>query len=258
MKQGINEENIPFEKLQLLGIDKKRYESMPEEIKKSLLNGEKTPLIQAEIKTSDDKKVTMPMKIQLVRGADGETNVMTYPVRKEIANNLQLRAGDIDKLVKGDVLIRPFLADGQEKTFYLQLDRDTKSIMRRKTEDVKLEERLLEMEKVNDIQLGANQKQAAREGKPMELTVGDQKVSVGVDLRQPQGFKVINGDMKEWERQQKIRYDDAHPEYMGYVMTDKNRWEYQQVVKHDEQDRAIKFGRKTTTEKETYKPSMKR
>jgi hypothetical protein len=100
------------------------------------------------------------------------------------------------------------------------------------------------MEKVNDIELGTNQKQAAVEGKPVELSVGDQKVTVGVDLREPQGFKIVNGDMKEWERQLKIRYDNEHEGFMGYVMTDENRWEYQQVInrlsRKDDQDISLK------------------
>lgn len=45
--------------------------------------------------------------------------------------------------------------------------------------------------------------------------------------------------MKEWERQQKLRYDEAHPEYLGLVQTDKNRWEYQKVVERQENERAI-------------------
>lgn len=95
------------------------------------------------------------------------------------------------------------------------------------------------MERVNDIELGTQQKQQVREGKPIELNVGGEKVSVGVDLKESQGFKVIQGDMKEWERQQKLRYDEQHPEYLGLVMTDKNRWEYQKVVDAQSKERAI-------------------
>ena len=97
------------------------------------------------------------------------------------------------------------------------------------------------MEKVNDIELGTQQKQQVREGKPVELNVGGEKVSVGIDLREPQGFKIVKGDLREWERQQKLRYDDLHPEYMGLVMTDKNRWEYQKVVDNDSKERAIRL-----------------
>ena len=74
------------------------------------------------------------------------------------------------------------------------------------------------------------------------VEVRGEKVSVGVDLKEPQGFKVIQGDLKEWERQQKLRYDEQHPEYLGLVMTDKNRWEYRQVVDKQSQERAVRFG----------------
>ena len=93
----------------------------------------------------------------------------------------------------------------------------------------------------NDIELGTQQKQAVRDGKPMELNVGGEKVTVGIDLKEPQGFKVVQGDMKEWERQQKLKYDELHPEYIGLVMTDKNRREYQQVVDRQSTERAIKL-----------------
>ncbi|WP_290396866.1 DUF3945 domain-containing protein, partial [uncultured Duncaniella sp.] len=96
-------------------------------------------------------------------------------------------------------------------------------------------------EKVNDIELGTQQKQQVREGKPVELNVGGEKVSVGIDLKEPQGFRIVNGDMKEWERQQKLRYDEQHPEFIGLVMTDKNRWDYQKVVDKQSTERAIKL-----------------
>ena len=60
--------------------------------------------------------------------------------------------------------------------------------------------------------------------------------------------------MKEWERQQKLRYDEQHPEYLGLVMTDKNRWEYRQMVDKQSQERAVRFG----SAKEEKSKSLKR
>ena len=95
--------------------------------------------------------------------------------------------------------------DGEKTRRYLQLDPETKSIIHRRVTEVQIEQRLKDMEKVNDIELGTQQKQQVREGKPMELNVGGEKVTVGIDLREPQGFRVVQGDMKEWELQQKLR-----------------------------------------------------
>ena len=95
---------------------------------------------------------------------------------------------------------------------------------------------------------------AGTRGKPVELNVGGEKVSVGIDLKELQGFKLIKGDMKEWERQQKLRYDEIHPEYLGLVMTDKNRWEYQKVVDRQSVERAISL---SPSRKETKANSLK-
>ena len=60
--------------------------------------------------------------------------------------------------------------------------------------------------------------------------------------------------MKEWERQQKLHYDEVHPEYLGLVMTDKNRWEYQKVVDKQAVERAISL---SPSRKETKANSLK-
>lgn len=131
--------------------------------------------------------------------------------------------------------------NGEKTKQYLQLDPETQSVIHRKVTAIKLEQKLKDMEKVNDIELGTQQKQQVRDGKPIELNVGGEKVSIGVDLKEPQGFKVIKGDLKEWETQKKLRYDEQHPEYLGLVMTDKNRWEYQKVVDTQSKERAFKL-----------------
>ena len=116
---------------------------------------------------------------------------------------------------------------------------------------MRIAEKLRDRETIKDIELGANQKQAAQEGKPIQLNVGDQPVTVGVDLREPQGFKVVNGDMEEWNRQKKIKYDLEHEGYMGYVQTDENRWEYQKFVDKQTNTESVQ----TTLKKEEKKNS---
>lgn len=87
--------------------------------------------------------------------------------------------------------------NGEKTQQYLQLDPETKSVIHRRVTDIEIERKLKDMEKVNDIELGTQQKQQIRDGKPVELNVGGEKVSVGIDLKEPQGFKLIKGDMKD-------------------------------------------------------------
>ena len=221
-------ERLPYEKLAVLGIDREKADSLPQEVKEKLASGEVTPLLQVSISARNGDIITLPLKLQLTTDQQGNPALMAYPVRavleKERNQVLRLTEQEAERLNKGEVIQKAVEVNGEKTQQYLQLDPETKSVIHRRVTDVQLE-----------------QKQQVREGKPIELNVGGEKVSVGVDLKEPQGFKVIQGDMKEWERQQKLRYDEQHPEYLGLVMTDKNRWEYQQVVDKQSQERALKL-----------------
>lgn len=223
-------DEIPFEKFEKLGISKQDFLAMPKELADTVVNGRVTPLMNTQIHAENGKVIEMHMKLQLTRDDNGNVLLQTYPMRKQIDNAYNLTDRELKKVEEGNVIKKEVTEDGEKKVKFIQLDQETKSLISRNVATVKLANKLRDMEKINDIELGANQKQAAQEGKPLELNVGDQKVTVGVDLREPQGFKIVNGDMKEWERQMKIKYDEEHEGFMGYVQTDENRWEYRQVV----------------------------
>lgn len=219
-----------LEKLMQLGIDREKLELMPDGLQVPLLRGEITPVFVANMETSNGKVIQLPLKAQLVLDENNQVLLMTYPLRKEIANELNLNQNELQRVQSGDVIRKEVDVEGERKVRFIQLDKETNSLMHRDVASVPIESELQTRDKVKDIDLGANQKEALQEGKPIELSIGDTKVTVGVDLREPQGFKVVDGDMKEWERLQQMRYDDAHEDFMGYVMTDENRWEYQKVV----------------------------
>ena len=238
------QETLPYEKLAILGIDREKADRLPQDVKQKLLDGEVTPLVSVSINAHNGTVITLPLKLQLATDKEGNPTLIAYPVQREFSlekgNELKLTQQEADALRRGEVLLKGIDINGEKTQQYLQLDPETKSIIHRRTTEVEIERKLKEMEKVNDIELGTQQKQQVREGKPMELNVGGEKVTIGIDLKEPQGFKVVQGDMKEWEHQQKIKYDELHPEFIGLVMTDKNRWEYQKVVDSQSSERAIK------------------
>lgn len=233
---------LPYEKLAILGIDREKANSLPMEVKEKLMAGEVTPIMQVSINARNGSIITMPMKLQMTTNKNGAPALIAYPVRAELDRErnkvLNLTQQEAERLARGEVIQKAVNVNDEKTQQYLQLDPETKSVIHRRVTDIKLEQRLKDMEKVNDI----------------ELNVGGEKVSVGIDLKEQQGFKLIKGDMKEWERQQKLRYDEIHPEYLGLVMTDKNRWEYKKVVDKQSVERAISL---SPSRKETKANSLK-
>ena len=250
-------EPVPFDKFAKIGIYPKDLMRMPKDLREAILSGELSPLMCVNVPVGDNSAVSIPMKIQLAHDKDGRLQLLTYQIYRELDNNLKLNDTELERVRKGDVIQKEFQEDGKRKMRYVQLDKETNALMYRDVATVNFEEKLQEVDKIKDIGLGIGQKEALVSGKPVELEVGDQKVTVGVDLRQPVGFKVMQGDMEEWKRQQAIRYDDVHEGYIGYVQTDENRWEYKQVVdrlRHEESVRLTE--REKTNKKEDKKRGL--
>jgi hypothetical protein len=114
---------------------------------------------------------------------------MTYPVRKDMVSDIALNDDEQERLRKGDTIRKEIKEDGVRRMQFIQMDNETKSLIKRNVSNLRLPEQIAQMEKINDIQLGVNQKEAIKEGKPIELEVGHEKVSVGVDLKEPKVSK---------------------------------------------------------------------
>ena len=250
-KKAFLEEEIPYDKLEKLGISRRAFLSMPKDLVDPIINGKVSPILKAHIKAKNGKTMEIPMKIQLSRDDDGSIKLLTYQRTKQIQNDFELTPRELERVKNGEVIRKELEEDGIRKMKFIQLDCETNALIPKSVARVRIAEKLRDMEKIKDIALGANQKQAAQEGKPIQLNVGDQPVTVGVDLREPQGFKVVNGDMEEWNRQKKIKYDLEHEGYMGYVQTDENRWEYQKFVDKQTNKESVQ----TTLKKEEKKSS---
>lgn len=242
----IHEREVPYDKLRSLGIDKEAFKALPEKVRNDLSEGRLTPLIRIEIPIDDGRKVALPVKLQIAEGKDGQPTLIAFPIKREPdqaqLQNLNLSPYEHGMLINGSPIYKQLTENDEKKEMFLQLDKETNLLFKRPISEVKMDSRLSDIEKVADIELGFMQKEAARNGKPVELNVGGEKVTVGVDLREPNGFKVVKGDMKEWDLQQKIKYDEAHPEYIGLVKTDKNRWEYATVAELHSPDKEIHMG----------------
>lgn len=228
----MNDNNIPFQKLELLGITPEVFRQIPQEFKDKLQRGEITPVICARKELENGLIVEMPMKLQTVTDDMGRQQLMVYPVFNELRNDMNLSPSSFESLKNGSVLH----IDGQ----YIQRDPETNCILKVSDKEMEMEKRLRDVEKVLDIELGTEQKNQVRNGKPVELDVGGEQVVVGIDLKDPERFKTITGDMKEWEYLKQVIYDIQHPEYVGVVKTDENRWEFQQIVNSERYPESLK------------------
>lgn len=209
--------------LMLLDIDENSYHYLDPKVRETLGKGSLTPLLDIKINIGGNNVLEMPCKLQFVPTNDGSHRLMVYPVKNRLTNTTGLTDVSFQQLKKGNILI---ITNAPFDREYIQLDRETNNFLRVKEKDLQIEEKLASYEKVRGIELGSEQKSRIIEGKPVELKIGEETVTVGLDLKSPDMFRELKGDMDSWKRQKEIEYDVAHPEYLGPVHTEKNRWEY--------------------------------
>ena len=251
-----NERELNMKDFERIDIDVRR---MPKDIKEKLLNGEATPLLEIRDHMDDGVIAVLPVKLRLQRDADGKAVLKAYPVSREIVGDVKLTDAEQKHLMDGEVIRKDIREGNRTQSQYLQLDKETNALLKRDVKSIDLEKRIDELEHVKDITLGENQRQAVREGKPVELELGDTKVTVGVDLRQNSGFKSIDGDMQEWKRQQAIKWDYANPDKIGYWQTDQNKWEYKQAQEKytfPKEDKETKKAERSKTVKEEARTAV--
>ena len=115
-KSKFLEEEIPYEKLEKIGITRKGVLSMPKEIIEPLVNGQVTPLIMTRYKADNGKVIEMPMKLQLERGEKGDVRLMTYQVRKDIEReNPRLSDKELEQVKNGKAVRKEVNEDGVRK-----------------------------------------------------------------------------------------------------------------------------------------------
>ena len=126
-KNAFLEKEIPYEKLEKIGIDRKSFLSMPKELLEPLLSGKMSPLIKADFKAENGKTVSLPLKFQFVRDQSGNIKIMTFPVRKDMPmSDVKFNDTELKRLQGGEIIKKDMIENGSRKQQFIQIDPEPK------------------------------------------------------------------------------------------------------------------------------------
>lgn len=214
IKQTFQEKEIPYDEFARLGYNKRDILFMEKEDLKKLLSGKRTSLM--EINSVDGKKLSegIKAKFSLKRDADGNVKLIIHPVRNEIQNDIKLNATQLEKLKQGQVIIKKI----DDENYLVQLDKENNEILKTKVKDIVIPSH------IEHIELGQEQKQKLKRGEPIILINDNKEFQVSIDLNARLGYHFEK--LNNLEREQQVKFDLEHPEYIGMVQTDENRDQY--------------------------------
>lgn len=248
---------MPWDKLKEIGMTEEAFLDLPKDSIDRIMTGNLSPLMKMKfldtngntiklpesMRLSQSEDGVVPAKFRLQREANGKVSLVLHPKKNEIdlmigetvITEQQLKQLKEQESVR--TLIRKY---GKDEMCYVQLDSDLNVLHMTSEKNITIPNA------IGDVTIGQEIEQRLREGKPVELDVGDTKVTVGVDLNARNGFRVVEGDMDEWKQRKLEQWDRITPGIKGYWKTSENGWEYEL---HHQQDR--KMTTEQTVEKET-------
>lgn len=248
---------MPWDKLKEIGMTEEAFLDLPKDSIDRIMTGNLSPLMKMKfldtngnaiklpesMKLSQSENGVVPAKFRLQREADGKVSLVLHPKKNEI--DLMIGETVITeqqlKHLKEQESVRTLVRkDGKDEMCYVQLDSDLNVLHMTRENNITIPNA------IGDVTIGQEIEQRLREGKPVELDVGDTKVTVGVDLNARNGFRIVEGDMDEWKQRKLEQWDRITPGIKGYWKTSENGWEYEL---HHQQDR--KMTTEQTVEKET-------
>ncbi len=213
------EKDIPYKEFKRVGILKEDIlTKIDKEDLQALLSGKRTKLFN--IKGIDDKgqNFSASCKFSLQRENNETVSLQIHPKRTQIKNDIGLSKKDLDKLEQGDSVVKS--VNGER--FLIQLDKDTKELLRTKTKDIFIPAYL------QDVKIDSQQREKLRQGKEISIDLGTEKVSAKIDLDSSNGLRFSNFDQK-----QKEAYDFHNHAATGFLQTDRNSQEYLSSLKNN-------------------------
>jgi hypothetical protein len=191
MKYQLDE--IPYTQFEQLGMDKKTVQNKLNfaDVER-LLKGEKTDLKTVQVQTQN-LSFDMDTKFSLRRNPDNSINLMLHPKRQQMDIKFDLSKDEINRLKTGETVLKKgsrtdspvsLSSEKSPDMYLLQLDKDTKEVMRINTAHLKIPD------SIEDIRLTLEQKDKLRNGEGIELEKPDKKLNVKLDLNRPQIVKI--------------------------------------------------------------------
>ena len=229
---------MPWEQLEKLGITEEKFLDFPKDSIDRIMTGYTSPLMKMKFVDNDgnamkvpeslnvfqNEEGIVPTKFRLLREANGKVRVELMPRRNEL--NLMLgetaiTKEQLDRMRNQESVRTAIRKFGKDEMCYVQLDSELNILQMTKEKEVVIPNA------IGDVTIGTEIEQRLREGKPVELEVGDTKVTVGVDLNARNGFRVVEGDMDLWKQRKLEQWDRITPGVKGYWRTTENGWDYE-------------------------------
>ena len=196
------EDQIPYHILSRFGFTREMIEDLPEGVIERLMQGRITPVLPVKVETEDGRTIQAYARMSLYRTPMGDVRAMFYP-KFEKADLSRFSSQQKKTLIEGKPVVdEKTLSDGTKVKAFYQIDFDTNQVL--STPVAVVENNIKHI--ANEMQLTNGEHNCLSNGNLLTTTLNNQQVTIGVNLNESPGIRIIQGDEKTWRENEKRDY----------------------------------------------------
>lgn len=187
--ETFTEQEIPYRTLAKFGLTQEMIDDLPENVKNFLLTSRWTMRLPVVMENDYGEKFLAKARIRLIRLSNGMVDVIFAPYCETDSFN-EYNEDQQAVLKKGRVII----TDVNEHQCYVQFDKDLNQTMSVPVELIMQNIDIL----ADQFGIDDTDKEYIAKGEIATLTQLTKPVSIGVDLKEESGLRIIPGTVQEW------------------------------------------------------------
>lgn len=222
-RNSFEESEVPYQTLAKFGLTHEMIEDLPMHALEDISNGRPSPVLPVSMEVNDGYSIKSRTRFALVRMADGNVDVMFYPVIKYAPLD-NFTKGQQELLKQGKAVVADVdMPDGNRIKAFVQIDGETNQVMAVPTPVIGRNLQVLS----DELSLGASELKSIQNGEALTFAVEDEPVTVGIDLKSDTGIRFANGDGELWRKDGKREWDKyTFGIYGCWVMDDDGNLDY--------------------------------
>ena len=189
------EDEVPYAILEQFGLSQEMIEDLPTHVYTDILNGRLSPVLPISIKDQKGFTVSARARFKLVRDSEDEADIVFHPrlVRCELD---RYNPEEQEALSSGKAIISHAPDDETAKCF-VQVDTGTNQVIYVPTPVIgKNISHMLDL-----FEFQPDKIRALQDGEIVTMAEDGEEVSVGIDLTEKSGIRIVIGDSRSWLRE---------------------------------------------------------
>ena len=189
------EDEVPYAILEEFGLTQEMIEDLPVEIFRDILNGRLSPVLPICLNDKEGNTVSARARFKLVRDAAENADIVFHPrlVRCELD---RYAPEEQEALRSGKAIISHAPDDASSKCF-VQIDPGTNQVIYVPTPVIgKNISHLMDI-----FDLSSKEIQGIQDGEVVCINDDDEDVSIGIDLTEKSGIRLVLGTREKWLRE---------------------------------------------------------